>query len=112
MTSRVFPSPSTLRAWAIALVALSWALAIVFYERMPDPVPTHWNLSGQPDGFMPKPFGAFMSPIAVTAVWLLLRFRQNGSAGAPSEGRSAAVQVAILAAMLAITSLHLFSLRP
>jgi uncharacterized membrane protein len=108
MTSPVFRPPTRLHALAIALVVLSWVLAIVFYDRMPDPVPTHWNFSGQPDGFMPKPFGAFMSPIAITVAWLLLSFGQSRSAGA---GRSGAVQVALLAAMLALTNLHLVSLR-
>lgn len=55
----------------LLIVALAGATAGL-YPNLPDPVPTHWSLSGKPDGFMPKPWGAFAIPLAMTGVYLML----------------------------------------
>jgi uncharacterized membrane protein len=43
---------------ALTLLAFGGSLALWFvpalYERIPDQVPTHWNMAGQADGFTPK----------------------------------------------------------
>jgi len=54
-------------AWNLALVALAFVLAAVLYERLPDPVPTHWNGRGHADGFTPKPWGPFLLPLVLLA---------------------------------------------
>lgn len=54
------------------LVIASFALAGALYGRLPDPVPTHWNMHGVADGFMPKPWGAFILPVVTAATYLLL----------------------------------------
>ena len=55
-----------------AIVFLSFALSTILYDRLPDPVPTHWGLSGRANGFMPKPWGAYVLPLAMTSVVLIL----------------------------------------
>lgn len=59
-------------AFAILLIAGSAVAIALVYERLPDPVPTHWNLSGEPDGFTPKPWGAFAMPLVMAGLYLLL----------------------------------------
>lgn len=56
----------------LALVAAAFAVAAAFYNQLPAQVPTHWNLAGKPDGFTPKPWGAFMGPLVMAGVYLLL----------------------------------------
>lgn len=51
------------------IVAASWLLSAAFYSSLPDPIVTHWNIHGEADGFMPKPWGAFLMPIVITAMW-------------------------------------------
>jgi uncharacterized membrane protein len=59
--------------WTAAVLALvATALSIAFYSRLPDPVPTHFDLQGTPNGFTPKPIGAFILPFIIAVVGLIL----------------------------------------
>ena len=53
------------------LVALSFGFAVLFYGALPDPVPTHFDFSGNANGWTAKPWGAFELP-SVTLVLALL----------------------------------------
>jgi uncharacterized membrane protein len=71
-------------AVAVLFVIASFAVVFVLYDRMPDPVPTHWNAHGVANGFTPKPWGPFIGPLigaALTAVLIGL------PAIAPKDGR-------------------------
>ena len=57
---------------AAVLALLATALSIAFYDRLPDPVPTHFDLNGNPNGYTPKPFGAFVMPFLIAALGLVL----------------------------------------
>ena len=56
---------------AAGLVAGAFALSAAAYGRLPDRMPTHWNMVGEIDGWSSRPFGAFGLP-AVTLGSLLL----------------------------------------
>lgn len=56
----------------LGMIGASVALSALFYDRLPDPVPTHWDLHGEADGFTAKPWGAFAIPLLSLAVLVLL----------------------------------------
>ncbi len=60
-----------------AVAAAMWAFAAAVYTRLPQRIPSHWNLQGEVDGWMEKPLGALMQPLIATAMlgllWLLPR---------------------------------------
>jgi uncharacterized membrane protein len=60
-----------------AVVAAMWAFALGVYARLPQRVPSHWNLQGQVDGWMEKPWGPLMQPLVATlmlgVLWVLPR---------------------------------------
>jgi uncharacterized membrane protein len=56
----------------LVLLLANFVLAAYLYPQLPDPVPSHWNASGQADGFTPKPWGVFLLPLVSTAAYLLL----------------------------------------
>jgi uncharacterized membrane protein len=68
----------------------TWAL----YDRLPDPMPTHFGVRGAADGWMPRPFGAWLLPIATLALgavfrlgeWLLPRQARPSFRAAPVAG--------------------------
>lgn len=68
----VFAIPVVLATATLALMVLSWS-------GLPAEVPTHWGVSGQPDGFSPKGYafaGLFLLtvlPVIVSAVTLTAR---------------------------------------
>jgi uncharacterized membrane protein len=55
-----------------AIVAAMWAFAAAVNTRLPQRVPSHWNLQGEVDGWMDKPFGAVMQPAIATFILALL----------------------------------------
>ncbi|TGE38495.1 SdpI family protein [Desulfosporosinus fructosivorans] len=58
--------------WLILILILSgFALGAYFYPSLPDKVPTHWNASGEVNGYGSKLFGAFGLPAISLATYLL-----------------------------------------
>ncbi len=58
---------------AIALAA-AFALTAAVYARLPDPMPTHFDIEGRPNGWMPRPLGAWLVPVLTLGVVALTRF--------------------------------------
>ncbi len=59
------------RRFTAILLAAMWVFAAAVYTRLPDRIPTHWNLQGQPDGWGGR-LAAFLFPAIATGVVLLL----------------------------------------
>lgn len=61
-------------AWASALllVVAAFAVSAALYGSLPDPVPTHWGISGEADGFTAKPWGPFVLPLLMAGILALL----------------------------------------
>lgn len=53
------------------LIAAMWAFALAVYPRLPDRVPTHWNLKGEIDGWG-GPGSAFLFPAIASGLAVLL----------------------------------------
>ena len=46
---------------------------LLLWNRLPDPMPTHWNMAGEVDGWSGKAFAVFVLPlILVAAEWLCM----------------------------------------
>lgn len=63
------------RAFAIALSALLLALFLgtaAVYPRLPDPMVSHWNFAGQPDGTMSRFWAAWLIPLLTLGLSALL----------------------------------------
>ncbi len=61
--------------WPILLLlAASWAYALWAYPQMPDRVPIHWNIHGEPDGWGAPGVNVFMLGIISVGTWLLMAF--------------------------------------
>jgi uncharacterized membrane protein len=66
--------PTRFRQWYPALlVLLGVLLSAAVYTRLPETMAVHWNARGNPDGWMPRPFGAFFAPALMLALWAVLR---------------------------------------
>ena len=58
--------------FTLAVVGLSWIVGIAALPYLPETVPVHWNLYGEPDGFAGRLAGTFGPPAIMTLVTLLL----------------------------------------
>ena len=66
---------STLKKWYPVLLAVIGVIAsIAVYDRLPDSVAVHWDLDGNPNGWMPRPIGAFFLPVFLLVLGGILRF--------------------------------------
>ncbi len=58
--------------WLILiLIIFGFALGAYFYPSLPDTVPTHWNSSGEVDGYGSKLFGAFGLPAISLGLYVM-----------------------------------------
>ena len=47
----------------LVLVVVAMAFSLTVYNRLPDPMASHWNVNDQVNGYMPRFWGAFLMPI-------------------------------------------------
>src|SRR5262249_30159862 len=53
-------------------VAGAFVVNAVLYPRLPERVPTHWGLDGQPDKYTDKPWGPVVLPLVMAGLYLVL----------------------------------------
>lgn len=56
----------------LGLIASLYVMGFAVYPRLPDMVPSHWNISGQVDGYMSKTAHVFFMPTVVLGLYMLL----------------------------------------
>ena len=55
-----------------AVILITWVVAFIYEPKLPEQVPSHWNIHGEIDGYMSKPWGVYLLPTLSTAISLLL----------------------------------------
>ncbi len=92
----------------LGMIAVSLITGGLAYSRLPDKVPIHWNAAGQVDGWGSPFQGAFLMPLIMTGIFLLLLFlpyldpkRRNYPA------MSKAYSAIVLVLILLLTAIHL-----
>lgn len=58
----------------LGAIGLAAAVTAVVYGSLPDPMATHFDLDGTPNGFMPRALGAWFMPAFTLAMWAFVRF--------------------------------------
>jgi len=107
------------RLIAFLMVVAAFAISIVAFPHLPAIVPTHWGISGEPNGFGSRVQGAFLLPAIMLAAWLIvgfvprydrslfIRYDQRESDEPTARPAYNGVIVAVLASLLAI---HAFAI--
>lgn len=63
-----------MRKWIpLALIVVAVVISIVAYPKLPDQVPTHWDVSGDVNGWSSRFWGAWILPLIMAIVWLIMR---------------------------------------
>lgn len=58
----------------LLLVALTFLMSLAFYNYLPDTMVSHWDISGNPNGYMPKETDLLLLPLIGAAIVFLLFF--------------------------------------
>lgn len=61
------------RWYPVALAVVAAAVSLAVLPQLPEPMAVHWDLQGNPNGWMPRATAAFLTPVMLLAVWGLLR---------------------------------------
>jgi uncharacterized membrane protein len=54
----------------IILIAAQFAASLYFYPSLPSVMPTHWNVYGNIDSYMPKQYAVWMMPLLVLFMFI------------------------------------------
>lgn len=54
----------------LILTVIAFLIPIIFYNRLPNLMPSHFGISGQVDSYINKNIGAFLAPVIMLAVWI------------------------------------------
>lgn len=54
------------------LVAIMFFASLLLYSRLPEKMPTHWNIAGEVDNYSSRFWGAFMMPVLALGILLLM----------------------------------------
>lgn len=56
------------------ILVITWVVAFWYEPKLPEKIPSHWNIEGEIDGYMTKPWGVFMLPLisTITSLFLML----------------------------------------
>jgi uncharacterized membrane protein len=57
-----------------AVILSSLLTSFLYYPILPSFMVTHWDASGNPNGYMPKEIGAFLIPVLLSFLFLLFAF--------------------------------------
>jgi len=102
-----------MRKWIpLLIVVAAFVATAVVYTRLPETIPTHWNVEGQPNGWSSRLWGAWMIPVFLIGMWVMFRFlpvidprgRNYAKFGGAFEG-------IMISLMLFTLGLHLIVLR-
>jgi len=59
-----------MRKWIpLLIIAAAFIASAIAYPRLPETIPTHWNMDGQPDDWSSRAFGALITPVILLFVW-------------------------------------------
>ena len=63
-----------MRKWVPAVLILAAVIAsIIVYPQLPEKMPTHWSASGEVNGWSSRLWGAWMLPLLMAVIWVMMR---------------------------------------
>lgn len=97
-----------MRKWLpLAMILAAAGLSLAVYQRLPDPMPIHWDARGEPNGYGSRLVGAFLLPGILLLVWGFLRLLPTiDPRGANIEKFRDAYEVLVLAVVGVLVLVH------
>jgi uncharacterized membrane protein len=102
-----------MRKWIpLLIIAVAVIASAVAYPRLPETIPTHWNMDGQPNGWSSRAVGAWLTPVILLAVWVATRIVPKiDPRGANYAKFGGAFDAIIDSLMLFLLGMHILLLR-
>ena len=102
-----------MRKWIpLLIIAAAVVASAVVYPRLPETIPTHWNMDGRPDGWSNRVFGVLITPVLLLAMWGFARVLPSiDPRGANYAKFGDAFEAIIDSLMLFLLGMHILLLR-
>lgn len=102
-----------MRKWIPLLIVVAAIVAsATVYQRLPETIPTHWDMDGQPNGWSSRAFGAWFTPVLLLGMWALVRILPAiDPKGANYAKFGGAFEAIIESLMLFLLGMHILLLR-
>ena len=89
----------------LALVAAACSLAV--FNRLPEQITVHWDFAGNPNGWMPRAVGAFITPVLLLGAWAVMRVAPTLDPRRENYERfGAAYDIVVAALLIPVFLLH------
>ncbi len=97
---------------SVVSLAGAAALTVAVYDRLPDPMATHFDLEGHANGWMPRAMGAWFAPVLGAALWAFMRLSPK-ILPATEKKRLPDSQMAMIASLTAafVAAIHVLLLH-
>ena len=102
------PSSGAFKRWyPVLLVLIGAAASLAVYGRLPETMAVHWDIDGNPNGWMPRAFGASFGPVFLLVLWQLMRVLPRLDPREPNYARFGdAYDTIVAATLLLILATH------
>jgi uncharacterized membrane protein len=97
---------------SLAALGLSALATVAVFDKLPDPMATHFDIHGTPNGWMSRAMGAWFMPVFGAVLWVVMRFAASVLPAADKK-RIADGSMALVAAITVVfmTVIHVLLLR-
>jgi uncharacterized membrane protein len=99
---------STLKKWyPVLLAGIGVLMSAAVYTRLPETIAVHWDLDGNPNGWMSRTMGAFFLPVFLLVIGGILRFVPSIDPRAENYRRfGEAYETIVLSVLLLLLATH------
>ena len=95
------------RWYPVGLALVAAAMSAAVYARLPDTMAVHWDLAGNPNGWMPRAIGAAFGPVSILLLGFVLRFVPRIDPRAENYARfGEAYEVIVASVLLMLLVVH------
>jgi len=102
-----------MRKWIpLFIVVAAIVASAAVYQRLPETIPTHWDVNGKVNGWSSRAFGAWITPVLLLGLWALVRILPAiDPRGANYAKFGGAFEAIIESLMLFLLAMHILVLR-
>lgn len=91
-----------MRRWLpVSIIAGSWLFSLAVFSRLPERVPVHWGISGDPNRYGSRIEGAFLMPALMIGLYLIMQWYPSRDPRAPNIAKFRSAYDLVVAATIA-----------
>ena len=88
------------RIYPLLLFTLAALASAAVYDRLPRSMAVHWDLDGNPNGWMPRVAGAFFGPVFLLLIWGVMHLAGRAAPRIAADARASRAYESVVASVL------------